>query len=744
MRFTSAKFFALIFSIIIVVSVVVLPTFIHAADETAMEQEALGKTSSLELIDCEYAFILSGVDCLVPQVTYFLLYVPAMGILMLTGYIFDFVLALSIDKFFIEQDFVNTLWGVIRDFTNMIFIFILLYTGVQTMFGFGKWQSTIIKVVIIALLVNFSMFFTKVVIDAGNILAVGIYQGIGVTKVAGIDRPHKTAAMTPKAKNENFIPERTVSATLVNALAPQQFSKLSADNKSGAATIFVISAIVCAYAAFIFAKASLLFIGRIIAFWFLMAVSPFALISMTLPKGNIWSWWTNALIKQSFVAPVFLILVYFIMTAIKSLDGVLQNGADVSKSFFDQIVISVVVTAMIMFALKQSIKYTEDMAGKFGGIGADALGKVMSSFPMGMAGGLVLGGGAKLLRSQIGARAGKVLGSDKLQQMSSNPNSALTRFAGRTLHGVAEKAHTSSFDARNTDTMKWALKAVKDPKSGLGVGVNLGTAGGKGGYKSELEKIEKEAKAQAEKMKVTDAGKEKFGPGYLAAKENEAENKETLAEANTAHKNAEKQARETKEWKEYEKQVEVVKTSRSGFKSTEGNLVKQIEDLKKKQKEALYKEEEDLLQEQIKHAEENLKQEKEKFENEEKKLADLENTYKATKEDQLLSEAKIAQEMAKGTYERGQKIIKDVEKWENEENMRRREYSAENSMNSWFSSSRYFVPKDDRMSVIKKVRKGDSKEKKKKEKFLKDLMESAEAKVKKEKKPEAKEEEAES
>lgn len=726
MRFTSAKFFAIIFCIIIVSSVVVLPTFVHAVEETALEQQAFAKSNALDLVECGGIFSDLKVSCIVPQLTYYLLYIPAMGLLALSGYIFDFVLSLSIDHTFINQSFVSELWKIIRDFSNMIFIFILLYTGVQTIFGMGKWQQTIIKVVIVALLVNFSMFFTKVVIDAGNILAVGVYEGMGATKVDGIDRPHKSTAM-------GDVKERTISATLVNALNPQQFATLSANNRGAAVTIFIVAAVVCAYAAFIFIRASLLFVGRLIAFWFLMAISPFALISMTLPKGNIWGWWTNTLINQAFLAPVFLIFIYFILKAITGLKTVLGNGGNVSETYFDAIVIPIVMTVMVVYALQRALGVAKDMSGKFGGIGADALGKIMSSFPMGMA----LGGGAALLRTSVGSRAGKLSDSGKFKQMSSNPNSALARFTGRTLQSLTDKAHNSSFDVRNADTVKWA---TKNAKSAFDVKIDLGKAEGKGGYKAALEKAEKDAKAEAEKMKVTSTEKEKFGPGYSAAKENEAENKDTFTEATNAHKDAQKKAKETKEWKEYESQEQSVKTARSSFKSTESGLVKQIEDLKKKQKEALYKEEEDLLQKQIKHTEENLKQEKEKFENEEKKLTDLENKYKETKEVQFLYETEIAQKMAKDTYERGQEIIKTAEKWEDKENQRRRELSAENSMNSVFSSTKYYLSKEDRASVIKKVRKGDNKEKKKQEKFLKDLITASEAKEKKESKEEKPEE----
>lgn len=729
MRFTSVKFFAIVVSIIVFVGVVVLPATINAAEETRIEQIGLGKSDTLDLVSCGGFWDKLTVGCFVPQLTYYLLYIPAMGLLALSGYIFDFVLALSIDHVFINQGFVEELWKIIRDFSNMIFIFILLYTGIQTIFGMGKWQQTILQVVIIALLVNFSMFFTKVVIDAGNILALGVYEGMGVTKVAGIDKPHKPASA-------GQVPERTVSATLVNALNPQQFAKLSSDNKGAAATIFIVSAIVCAYAAFIFIKASLLFIGRVIAFWFLIAISPFALISMTLPKGNIWGWWTNTLINQAFVAPVFLIFIYFIMAAIGGIEGapgikaILGDGSG-TGTYFDMIIVPIVITVMIIYAMQRALGVAKGMADKFGGIGADAIGKAMSSFPMGMA----LGGGAALLRTSVGSRAGKLSESGIFKQWSSNPNSALSRFTGRTLQSLTDKAHNSSFDVRNSDTVKWA---TKNAKSAFDVKIDLGKGGGKGGYEAIKKNLEKATKEQAEKMKVTDSEKAakaaEMNPGYSEAKKQEEENRATQSEATMMHNEAVLRANSTREKQSIDVAEESVKRATTSFKSVEGGLIKKIEELNKRQAEAVMPEEKSRLQEEIDEAEKEKKKAKDELEKEEQKLADAKKAYEATAEAKFLKETEIAVKMASDTYERGQKVIRDTEKmvevWEDEENIMRREFSAENTINSIFASPRWFMAKGERQSLVKKIRKGTDKDKKKQDKMIKDLMSALDKKAK--------------
>src|SRR3989344_8413098 len=74
---------------------------------------------------------------------------------------------------------IDTAWKTIRDVANIGFIFFLLYAAIKTILGMGdNTQKLIVNIVVVAILINFSLFFTKVVIDASNILAVTFYDAI--------------------------------------------------------------------------------------------------------------------------------------------------------------------------------------------------------------------------------------------------------------------------------------------------------------------------------------------------------------------------------------------------------------------------------------------------------------------------------------------------------------------------------------------------------------------------------------
>jgi len=423
--------------------------------------------SILSTLACNGLECLADLPILLPLLSSYVLYITSSAILSLSGYIFDAVLTLSIDRTFVLQPFIDDVWTIIRDFSNMAFIFILLYTGISTMFGMGNWRKTVIQVVIIALLINFSLFFTKVVIDAGNVLAVGVYSAIGVEKV---DKIHtKTAA--------GGIKERDLSSSLVAAFGPQTFLSASGVVKSPylAVAIFIIGFIVNMLVAWAFFRVALVFIGRVIGFWVLMITSPFAFISTTFPKGNIFQKWLDNLISLSFVAPVFLFLLYVIMKVLTegNVFATLVNPSanNIGEFSFDALFIPVVMVIFIYLALNKSVSLAEKMAGDFGKLGAKIGGAVM---------GIATGGTAMLGRKAIGGIAANALKGGGLKE-------------GGLAQKAARAAVRSSFDVRNIGGKDSIFGATIGGKISQGVGtLGIGKGGGVGG-------VEKVAKVQAEK-----------------------------------------------------------------------------------------------------------------------------------------------------------------------------------------------------------------------------------------------------
>ncbi|MBP6974505.1 MAG: hypothetical protein KBB54_01010, partial [Candidatus Pacebacteria bacterium] len=74
-------------------------------------------------------------------------------------------------------------WTTFRDVTNLMFVFIILYIAINTIIGNEGYgiKKLLGKVIVGAMLINFSLFFTQIAIDASNIFALQFYNKITVS-----------------------------------------------------------------------------------------------------------------------------------------------------------------------------------------------------------------------------------------------------------------------------------------------------------------------------------------------------------------------------------------------------------------------------------------------------------------------------------------------------------------------------------------------------------------------------------
>lgn len=104
----------------------------------------------------------------------------------LVGITFDYSLEFSINsaQFIKELGVVEVTWSFIRDILNITFIFILLYTAVMLLITNNEKshnaKEVLIRVVIFAILINFSLFAAKLMVDASNIVSLKIYETMKV------------------------------------------------------------------------------------------------------------------------------------------------------------------------------------------------------------------------------------------------------------------------------------------------------------------------------------------------------------------------------------------------------------------------------------------------------------------------------------------------------------------------------------------------------------------------------------
>src|SRR3989344_3721655 len=120
-----------------------------------------------------------------------LVYIFSVGLTAPLAYIsatlFEYMLAFSLNGTNYAQSVVSIGWTVTRDLANMLFIFALVYISFSLILGVQEVNARKIltHIIIAALLINFSFFLSRVVVDAGNLLALQFYNAIQAESIKG-------------------------------------------------------------------------------------------------------------------------------------------------------------------------------------------------------------------------------------------------------------------------------------------------------------------------------------------------------------------------------------------------------------------------------------------------------------------------------------------------------------------------------------------------------------------------------
>ena len=101
--------------------------------------------------------------------------------------VFDLFIAITLSPQMLAEPYIVNSWSTMRDIANLAFIFGMIVVGFMmiTAGALGDWKKTLMRLIIVALLLNFSLFFSRVVIDAGNILGGFFYHQIAQTDGMG-------------------------------------------------------------------------------------------------------------------------------------------------------------------------------------------------------------------------------------------------------------------------------------------------------------------------------------------------------------------------------------------------------------------------------------------------------------------------------------------------------------------------------------------------------------------------------
>ena len=195
---------------------------------TGIDGEGVGANTALydNLQNCNGAIMWGKFDGCVERIFYFLLYVIPAFLLEKSAQLFDALVNLGINSSLFHAPFIPVAWAIVRDLSNIFFILVLLYIAIRMILNIGgsETKKMVTMVIIMALLINFSMFFTEVVIDSTNILALVFYNKLEVdAKVPNPGGGTTTVPIPSFPVTSNN--EKSISAAIANNFDPSQLLK---------------------------------------------------------------------------------------------------------------------------------------------------------------------------------------------------------------------------------------------------------------------------------------------------------------------------------------------------------------------------------------------------------------------------------------------------------------------------------------------------------------------------------------
>ena len=248
-------------------------------------------------------------------------------------------------------------WIVVRDFLNIFFILVLLFSAFATIFQLDKYEykKTIPTLVIMALLVNFSFPIARFVIDLANVPLYFFAQNVFGTS------------------GFNEITSGILSGTkMQNILIPGVDSKALVDFQ----TTHLLAATICMFLFGIsFLVLAVLMLVRMIALAILVMFSPIGFVGMITPALSSFAkgWW-DKLFKWAFYGPIAVMFVLVAVVVMKTAGssiyptsgagGVFQStGNSVNDNMVSAVAFFAIPIVLFWIAITSTEKYSNDISG---------------------------------------------------------------------------------------------------------------------------------------------------------------------------------------------------------------------------------------------------------------------------------------------------------------------------------------------------------------------------------------------
>ena len=441
------------------------------------------------------------------------------AVLLLAGVVFDWFVQHLVVNFRGTIEALNLLvpiqrgWQLFRDLSNIAIIGVFVFVAIMTILGSAEYgaKRLISRVLIVAILINFSLLFTRMVVDSTNFVSAQVMKAMPQQQAEGIAQSFLNAfGIKDVWSGTSKVVER------VGTQSESGWAALLYGFFGGAALLLI--ACVLLYGAYvIIARALLLVIA--------MITSSLAFASYLLPatsRGTFVSWdvWWSNLLKAALFGPLLMIFLWIALqfisltnanTAGAAIGAVADDPSKASDQNWYAIILLIFGTGLLFVAIRAASSFAASIGG-------------FSTFNLGAGASLALGARSLGFLGRVGigrpSAALERLNDQRLAdarvRLAGLENSGASAWRIRMARGevnrrMEDKALYGGLAKSNFNAMNTGLKSVV---KGLGAGAFVG--GKTESIKARYERIAKEAAKKEEARLLSKTDQEK-----LADKEKE-------------------------------------------------------------------------------------------------------------------------------------------------------------------------------------------------------------------------------
>jgi hypothetical protein len=395
---------------------------------------------------------------------------------------------------------VDTLWYAVRDIFNLTFIFGLVFLGFKMILKSddSNTRRWLVNLILAALLVNFSLFITKFIVDFSNIMATQIAQAFPTSA----DDPTRVS-----------ITEGFMNALGLQSLLGIKYGPIPGGIEGGGTWGYIFgSMMMFIVMTFVFAAGGVLILIRYAALCLYMVLSPLMFLGWVFPKlQSITDTYWRGFLGRAFFAPIYLLLVYFsyfVLTAMykqnvlngnpsRPVDVLNTNGGTgVYNSFAGTFPPFILTCIFLIASIVVANKMSDDAAGMGGRVNKWSQNKIKQS----------MRGGYRTAASQTGGRLARS-GSYKLGNTLNNQINTMQKRSG-VLGNIARKNGVDSAVRGGAEKMRGArfgLTRTVDQETEKTKSINKGIRE-RAGIEENMDKlIEAQTRFEAAASKATDS-----------------------------------------------------------------------------------------------------------------------------------------------------------------------------------------------------------------------------------------------